>query len=93
MCVIQHEKKERGGMGKERDGRACVHSMQNASLSLHDKSCRTEALRYDGSFCHHFCFFGVFVPLEIFETYSDVTITGERLQTLTYALHLWPLSH
>ena len=33
------------------------------------------------------CLFGVFVP---FETYSDVTVTSERLQTLTYALHLWP---
>ena len=36
------------------------------------------------------CLFGVFIPLEIFETYSDVTVTSERLQTLTYALHLWP---
>ena len=45
------------------------------------------------NFCHHFCSFGGFVPLEIFETYSDVTITGERLQTLTDALHSWPLSH
>ena len=27
-----------------------------------------------------------------FRSYGDVTITGERLQILTYALHLWPLS-
>ena len=28
----------------------------------------------------------------IFQSYGDVTITGERLQILTYAWHLWPLS-
>ena len=30
--------------------------------------------------------------LRIFHTYGDVTITGEGLQILTYARHLWPLS-
>ena len=28
----------------------------------------------------------------IFHSYRDVTITGERLQILTYARHSWPLS-
>ena len=28
----------------------------------------------------------------IFHSYGDVTITGERLQILTYARHSWPLS-
>ena len=28
----------------------------------------------------------------IFHSYGDVTITGEGLQILTYARHLWPLS-
>ena len=37
---------------------------------------------------------GFIVPLEnrIFHPYGDVTITGERLQILTYARHSWPLS-
>ena len=30
--------------------------------------------------------------LRIFHTYGDVTISGEGLQILTYARHLWPLS-
>ena len=38
-----------------------------------------------------FCL-GVFVPIENFHSYGDVTITGEGLQCLTYAWHLWPLS-
>ena len=29
---------------------------------------------------------------DIFHSYGDVTITGEGLQILTYALHLWTLS-
>ena len=33
-----------------------------------------------------------FVLLENFHSYGDVTITGERLQILIYARHLWPLS-
>ena len=27
-----------------------------------------------------------------FHTYGDVTMTGEGLQILTYASHIWPLS-
>ena len=39
------------------------------------------------------CFFGVFRPTrEFLHSYGDVTITGERLQMLTYARHLWTLS-
>ena len=30
--------------------------------------------------------------LRIFHTYGDVTISGEGMQILTYARHLWPLS-
>ena len=30
--------------------------------------------------------------LRIFHSYGDVTITGEGLQILTYAQHLWPFS-
>ena len=35
---------------------------------------------------------GVFVSLENFHSYGDVTITGEGLQILTYARHSWSLS-
>ena len=48
-------------------------------------------------FC--FVFVGLFVCLEFivplenfFYSYVDVTITGEGLQSLTYAQHSWPLS-
>ena len=36
--------------------------------------------------------FEVFIPLEIFHSYGDVTMTGEGLQILTDARHSWPLS-
>ena len=39
-----------------------------------------------------FCLFGVFRPTREFHLFGDVTITGEGLQILTYAWHLWPLS-
>ena len=39
-----------------------------------------------------FACLGFFVPLENFHSYGDVTITGEGLQILTYARHLWPSS-
>ena len=43
---------------------------------------------------HHVCFvylfvWGFYVPL-IFQSYENVTITGEGLQTLTYTRHSWP---
>ena len=36
--------------------------------------------------------FGFSSHSRIFHSYGDVTITGEGLQILTYAWHLWPLS-
>ena len=36
--------------------------------------------------------FVFYVPLENFQSYGDVTITGEGLQILTHARHLWPLN-
>ena len=40
-----------------------------------------------------FWLLGVFHPTrEFFHSYGDVTMTGERLQILTYAQHSWPLS-
>ena len=39
------------------------------------------------------CLFGFFSShSRIFHSYGDVTITDERLQFVTYARHLWPLS-
>ena len=39
------------------------------------------------------CLFGVLRPTSrFFHSYKDVTITGEGLQILTCARHLWPLS-
>ena len=35
---------------------------------------------------------GFLIPLENFHLYGDVTITGEELQILTNARHIWPLS-
>ena len=37
--------------------------------------------------------FGVFRPNREFFSYIDGTITGEKLQILTYARHSWPLSN
>ena len=34
----------------------------------------------------------IYVHSRIFHSYGDVTFTGEGLQILTYARHLWPLS-
>ena len=47
--------------------------------------------------CFVFLFFvlffgGISSHLRIFHSFGDVTITGEGLQILTYARHLWPLS-
>ena len=40
-----------------------------------------------------FCLFGGYVPLENFlHSYGGVTITGERLQILSYTRHSLPLS-
>ena len=43
-------------------------------------------------FC--FCLFAWILSSHsrFFHSFGDVTITGERLQILTYVLHLWPLS-
>ena len=39
------------------------------------------------------CLYGVFRPTrEFFNSYGDVTIAGEGLQTLTYERHSWPLN-
>ena len=40
--------------------------------------------------CGVFC--GFSYNLRIFHSYGDVTITGEKLQILTYARHLWQLN-
>ena len=42
--------------------------------------------------CMFVCLFVFYFPLENFHSYGDVTITGEGLQILTHARHLWPLS-
>ena len=34
---------------------------------------------------------GLSANTRIFHSYGDVTITGEGLQSLNYARHLWPL--
>ena len=34
----------------------------------------------------------VYIPLDNFYNYGDVTIPGEGLQILTYTWHSWPLS-
>ena len=45
------------------------------------------------SHMYDYCLFGVFRPTrEFFYSFGDVTITGEGLQILTNARHLWPLS-
>ena len=36
------------------------------------------------------CLFWVFRPTQEFFTHGDVTITGEGLQMLIFARHLWP---
>ena len=40
--------------------------------------------------CGGFC--GFSYNLRIFHSYGDITITGEKLQILTYARHLWQLN-
>ena len=41
---------------------------------------------------HRNIFFDALYISKIFHSYGKVTITGEGLQILTYARHLWPLS-
>ena len=48
------------------------------NLNWHNNSCL-----FDWSLSSHF---------RIFHSYGDITITGEGLQTLTFAQHSWPLS-
>ena len=54
---------------------------------------KTHAALKPRQHCAIFCFVWCFAyHSRIFHSYGDVTITGERLQILTYARHSWPLS-
>ena len=50
------------------------------------------SFNFESSLCLFVCLFVISLPLRIFHSWGDVTITSEELQILTYAQHSWPLS-